>query len=256
MGLSRRFLNLIVENPVPGIRSLLCMDLTRHQFFNPTPPPTIGARSESAVAQDSGSPKQPACSFNLKIKQPDGAAFMLERFQLPVPTFTFRAQAQPHAWKIDCFPLADRKVICVDQAGRTFLFDADTRQLVTMPSLHKPKWNPFSMFIPSTDDGGRLYVMERDPRSEASRCVQHNDHFEAFVYHKPTETSFESWHCQLLPPPPFVRDYAYSQERREITSYSLVGDNNSHILISAGNAGTYCLDTVSNIWSRVGGERR
>jgi hypothetical protein len=161
-------------------------------------------------------------------------------------------------WKIDCFPLADRKVICVDQAGRTFLFDADTRQLVTMPSLHKPKWSPFSIFVPSTDedaehrDGGRLYVMEKNPEFEAGSCVQHSDQFEAFVFHKPTETSFKSWHCQLLPPPPFVHDYAYSQKRCKITSYSVVGDNSSHILISAEDAGTYCLDTVSNIWSRVG----
>jgi hypothetical protein len=95
--------------PVPGIKSLLCIDLTRHQFFNPTPPTTIGVGSESAVAQGSSSPKQPAGAFNLKNKQADGAVFLMERFQLPDPTFNFRAQAEPHGWQIDCFPLADRR---------------------------------------------------------------------------------------------------------------------------------------------------
>lgn len=91
--------------------------------------------------------------------------------------------------------------------------------------------------------------MERNPRSEAGCRVQHSDQFEAFVYHKPTGTSFKSWYCYSLPPPPFVRDHPYGQRCSGITSYTVVGDD---ILISAEGAGTYCLDTVSNIWSQVG----
>ncbi|KAG0516462.1 hypothetical protein BDA96_09G005400 [Sorghum bicolor] len=38
MGLSRRFLNLIVDNRIPGAKSLHCIDLRRHKLFNTTIP--------------------------------------------------------------------------------------------------------------------------------------------------------------------------------------------------------------------------
>ncbi|CAN6206000.1 unnamed protein product [Urochloa humidicola] len=46
MGLSRRFLNLIVDNRIiPGAKSLRCIDLTRQHFFNSTTPQPQDATS-------------------------------------------------------------------------------------------------------------------------------------------------------------------------------------------------------------------
>lgn len=262
MSLPRRFLNLIVENGAdPGIRSLSCIDLTRYPLFHPPLPTatTMEACSSSSIISQQ---QQTADAFNTKNKHADGAAFMVqEKFQLPDPIFSFKAQAADpdYGWNIDCFPLADRKVVCVDQSGRAFLFDADTDPVVTMPSLNKPKWRPFSLFVPGTDndggdgEGSSLYIMEKSPKSEAGCSARCSDQFEAFVYRKPTATtSFMSWYCQLLPPPPYVRDYAYSQRRHRITSYAVVAgddDGSRRILVSAEDAGTYCLDVASNMWS-------
>jgi hypothetical protein len=73
--------------------------------------------------------------------------------------------------------------------------------------------------------------------------------FEAFVYRRPAD----SWHCELLPPPPFVRDPTYCRQsrRQTIQSYAAVSGG-SHICISTKDAGTYCLDTADNTWNKVG----
>uniref|UniRef100_A0A0E0B8B1 Uncharacterized protein n=1 Tax=Oryza glumipatula TaxID=40148 RepID=A0A0E0B8B1_9ORYZ len=263
MSLPRRFLNLIVGSG--AVRSLRCIDLTRYPLLHPplrTATAMEACSSSSIVSQQQ---RQTADAFNTKNKHADGAAFMMqEKFQLPDPIFSFKAQAADpdYGWNIDCFPLADRKVVCVDQSGHAFLFDAETHQVETMPSLNKPKWWPFSLFVPGTDndggdgEGSRLYIMEKSPKSEAGCSARCSDQFEAFVYRKPTATaSFKSWCCQLLPPPPYVRNYAYSQRRHRITSYAVVGDDEDgsrRILVSAEDAGTYCLDVASNMWNRIG----
>ncbi|XP_062189568.1 uncharacterized protein LOC133892683 [Phragmites australis] len=133
MGHSRRFLNLIVDSRIPGVRTLSRIDLTRQQLFYPAPPPPPnGNGSESAAAQaDAGN-----------------EASTMGRIRLSPPSVTFRASAVDNKWRIHCFPLADRRVLCADQSGRTFLFDADTRHVATMPSLHKPKRMPFFLFVP------------------------------------------------------------------------------------------------------------
>ncbi|RLN12093.1 hypothetical protein C2845_PM09G18480 [Panicum miliaceum] len=185
----------------------------------------------------------------------------MERICLPSPSFSFITSPKRYWWSLNCFPLAGRKVLCTDQSGRTLLFDADTRDVVAMPDLHRPKSMPLSLFIPSDDlegsdcddGGGSIFVMESMPRPEVRCSRQQMSHqFEAFVYRKPTLTSFsKSWQCQLLPPPPFICDpgkYYRDNNLPRITSYAVIGGG-SHICISAEGAGTYCLDTVSYTWS-------
>jgi hypothetical protein len=167
------------------------------------------------------------------------------------PSINFVASPLRYHATVNCFPLADRKVLCADQSRRAFLFDAaGTRDVVTMPDLHKPKSVPFSLFVPSAnsedhDDGGggSIFVMDSIPVPELRRTTRQflSHQFEAFVYRKPTLTSFsKSWHCQLLPPPPFVCDpnmYCHDNLPR-ISSYTVVGGG-SHICLSAGSgAGT------------------
>ncbi|KAK3127694.1 hypothetical protein QOZ80_7AG0577120 [Eleusine coracana subsp. coracana] len=211
LGISRRILNLLVDNQIHGIKSLCCVDLNRQKFFHPPPSTaTIGAGSES-VAAGASKTQTPAASVA------GTAASVMEKFRLRNPTFTFKAEGVPGKWKIDCFPLADRKVICADQSGRAFLLDADSRHVATMPKLHKSKWMPISIFVPNTDadqgGGSKLYIMESVPKPEAACCTLPSDQFEAFVYHRPTD----SWHCELLPPPPFVRDPKY----RKVSEWTL-----------------------------------
>ncbi|CAL5084071.1 unnamed protein product [Urochloa decumbens] len=230
MGLSRRFLNLIVNDSIPGVRSLRCIDLTRNEFFYPA-----------------GTPLPPS------------AASTLEQIRLPSPTLSFKSSG------ISCSPLSGRKVFCTGRSGDAFIFDADTRQVVTTPTITKPKWEPVSIFVPSAggddadpDPDGTLFVMERRPKQEA-KSVGHQ--FEAFVYGRISKTSpSKSWHGELLPAPPYLRDSKYNRHQFEMTSYAVVGGG-SHICISAEGhahyqlspvAVTYCLDTVRHTWSKVG----
>jgi hypothetical protein len=251
MGLSRRFLNLIVESRIPGVKSLRCIDLTRqHLFNNTTPQPPNGNGSESeeglqdstfwAPAADAGNQK------NLKMG----------RIWLPSPSFNFRAKTSSLKDKhMHCFPIGDRRVICADQSGNCFLADAEMRRLVTMPHLHKPKSVPLSLFVPSanTDDdhndgGGILFVMESAPEPEVGCSGQLSHQFEAFVYSKPSPYRSKFWHNKPLPPPPFVCNLKYRENLPKIRSYAVVGGG-SHICISVEGAGSYFLDTASCTWS-------
>ncbi|RLN04474.1 hypothetical protein C2845_PM13G22030 [Panicum miliaceum] len=166
IGFSRRFLNLIVGNRIPGVKSLCCFDLTDQQLFYPEIPPQ---------SQGSG--------LTQRKKQMAFSALMMESIGIPRSSFNFRASARNDQWKIDCFPLAEREVICADQSGRAFLFDAKTHQAQTMPSLHKPKSLPFTVFVPNANAdndydhngyGSTLFVMERIPKPEVGCRAQYS----------------------------------------------------------------------------------
>ncbi|KQK20095.1 hypothetical protein BRADI_1g52436v3 [Brachypodium distachyon] len=153
MALSRRFLNLIVDNGIPALH------------------------------------------------RPDAAAF-LQRLgtggwyrQINLPSLLFNFQASrldvKDKWKMDCFPLVDRRVICADQWGRSFLLEADTQRIVTMPHLHEPKSIPISIFVPQPHvdgdiDLGTLVVMEIEDSQIAVG-----------------DPLLQVWDCRLLPPPPY-----------------------------------------------------
>uniref|UniRef100_A0A0E0DXT0 Uncharacterized protein n=1 Tax=Oryza meridionalis TaxID=40149 RepID=A0A0E0DXT0_9ORYZ len=69
MGPFRRFLNLIVDNRIPGAKSLRCIDLTlaRYKLFNTMTPAALtlnGKTSESERPQDK---KQKEVAATLKI---------------------------------------------------------------------------------------------------------------------------------------------------------------------------------------------
>ncbi|RLM55695.1 hypothetical protein C2845_PM10G16170 [Panicum miliaceum] len=263
MGFSRRFLNLIVEKRISAAKSLRCIDLTRQHFFNTTTPQqTSGNGSESEKGPEDATSWAPAADAgNQKNTQVAAGAggVKMERICLPSPSFSFITSPNRYWWTLNCFPLAGRKMLFTDQSGRTLLFDADTRDVATMPDLHRSKLRPLSLFVPSADlegcdcddGGGSVFVMERIPGPEVRCSRQQMSHqFEAFVYRKPTLTSFsKSWQCQLLPPPPFICDpgkYYRDNNRPRITSYAVIGGG-SHICISAEGADTYCLDTDGHL---------
>uniref|UniRef100_A0A0D9Y1W5 Uncharacterized protein n=1 Tax=Leersia perrieri TaxID=77586 RepID=A0A0D9Y1W5_9ORYZ len=213
MGLSRRIQNLIVDNPYSGTKWLRSIDLTRHLFGN-------GGKTAAASSIGDEGSSDPALADDSIIcqttvadsKRPKSkiaaarAALKMERIRFSSPIVRFTCTKTLDYAFIDCFPLSDRNVVMADQTGCTFLFDADTRRVLPKPNLHKTKWEPISLFVPSVDpsDGGILYVMERVPKREKEGS-ELSDQFEAFVCDsKPSPES--QWHCHLLPPPPFVCD--------------------------------------------------
>ncbi|TVU37919.1 hypothetical protein EJB05_11263, partial [Eragrostis curvula] len=250
VGISRRILNLIVDTHIPGIRSLCCIDLNRQKFFHPLQATsTIGGGSESVAAQISTTQTPTTYAGTPWNKEAEAAASMMEKFRLRNPTFIFKAEGAE--WNIDCLPLVDRKIVCTDQSG-AFLLDYDSRQVAIVPNLQKPKGMPISLFVPGAgadaDQGcGRIYVMESVPKPESGCSTLPSDQFEAFFYRRPDEF----WQCEFLPPPPFVRDPKYQQSHHRIESYAVVSGG-SHVCISTEEAGTYCLDTASHTWSKVG----
>lgn len=163
--------------------------------------------------------------------------------------------------------------------GRSFVFDVETRQTV-------PKRMPFSLFVPyaSADDddgdyweiqrnsgglmksiqripkpepiGSSLFIMERIPKPEAIGSMPLGSfQFEAVVCKSRWDIDIDSWQCQLLPPPPYIHEPEYRDcySRLEISSYAVihVGER-YHICISVDGIGTYCLDTASRAWRKVG----
>lgn len=209
MGLSRRFLNLIVnehrptiaDRHWPGVTSLRTIDLGRHELFYPP--------------------------GSLPL-----AALKVEPLTLPTPTFSFRGSRQ------GCLPVADREVLCMDRYKHAFLFDAATQHVVTIPTRRSFNAMPVSVFVPSArasdDDGdpdGALFVMETWPEHEA-RCPEPSEQFEALVYRRSSTSSpAKSWHSQLLPPLPYLRNPKYWKFNVGITSYAVVGGG-SHICVS------------------------
>ncbi|EEE70040.1 hypothetical protein OsJ_29994 [Oryza sativa Japonica Group] len=172
MGLSRRFQNLIVDSSYAGAQWLRSIDLTRHLFGN---------TAAAAPAAD---------SYNPKNKR--GLRIQIERIRFPRPMLRLKCTYMPYDQRnIDCFPLADRKVVMVDHTGITRLCDVDARSVMAMPNIHKPKSDPISLFVPSSG-GGSLYVMERYPDPEDGTQLRYINQFEAFVWGK------SSCHCHLL----------------------------------------------------------
>lgn len=80
--MSRKFLNLIVNEHTPGFKTLRCIDLTRQKFFyDDAPPPAAdgdGTDSSAGGARDAATSRSPAASETMG------------RVWLPRPSFTFR----------------------------------------------------------------------------------------------------------------------------------------------------------------------
>ncbi|WVZ83750.1 hypothetical protein U9M48_030856 [Paspalum notatum var. saurae] len=249
MGLSRRFLNLIVDNRIPGAKSLRCIDLTHHKYklFNTSQPVALPLMNGNASASE-GPQKT--------IPFPGDGKKSMKTIQLPAPSINFRSSVMPHNWSIDCFPLAGPKLLCTDHDGHNILFDTDTCEVKHMPDLLRPKFRAFFFSVVNDDDadGGCIYIIEDFPYKELLEDATEPSHqFEAFVYCKATCT----WNRRILPPPPFVFDpknFVCHSARPLIRSYAVVGGGGgaSHVCFSVEGAGTYCLNTVTHTWTQVG----
>lgn len=256
---ARRFVNILVSDRRKSTYTLRRFDLSHNQFFYPTPeeaaehakvvPPLTGMPDKSTLTTNSS-----AGAGEKKKKKPI-------YIRPPAPMVNMKpsicAKTPYKEWdKMDCFPLTETKLFFTDSSARIFRFDADTHCIDTMPNLHTPKYSPLSLSIPPNPttseegegEGGGLYIMDRILRPNNKGQVQ----FEAISYRRRYDLSHpnssKAWHCDALPPPPFVHDPAYKQA--SICSYALVGGHT--ICISIRGVGTYCFDTVACEWSKAG----
>lgn len=193
MGLSRRFLNLIVDNRFPGAVSLLSIDLRRHKLFNTTTPADLPLINRSVSESE-----RPPCVANANNhqKKRKKKTVKMRMLHLPAPTIDLEASSRGYSWNIKCSPLTDRKLLCTDNYGRHVLFDSEARQVEDLPFLNEPKNSTFSIFIPGAatdtngcdDNGGggsSIYIMERCPSHEQEQRLL-SGQFEAFVHGRHT----------------------------------------------------------------------
>lgn len=229
----RRFLNFVVQKCKNGVYSLRRLELSRQRLFFPTTPSNADGTTD------------------LKIL----ISGEMESIRLPAPSVRFCPNPSPASvdlkWSVHCFGPSENRVICTDNWGLSFLYDAGLRAFATMPSLHAPKQLPISFAVP--DDGSRLYVMEHVSYPHYPR----KGLFEAFIHTTSDTPSFSfyskwSWQRHSLPPPPFVLDPGF--DGAQIVSHAVLGGG-SHLCISAHDIGTYCFDTMSGEWARAGGWR-
>ncbi|KAF6990585.1 hypothetical protein CFC21_007754 [Triticum aestivum] len=176
---------------------------------------------------------------------------------LPPPALSFGWPGKKGelAWmNFMAFGRTGNNFLAVDQIGRTFFYDTDSRSLRTgMPMMCKPIMDPISIAV-----GDSLYVMSGNPGpSPGKHC------FQALIHGRlpASDTNDWSWYS-LQPPPPFVNDIPRFHEDEvksscgdvpapyEIGAYTVVGE--SQIWVSTAGAGTYSYDTVSGAWSKVG----
>ncbi|CAN6286183.1 unnamed protein product [Urochloa humidicola] len=230
----RRFLNLVTLNRKSGVYSLRRMSLSRLDLFFPETPRKADQQKQLNLLQ----------------------AEMESIRRLPAASLRFHPNPSPdaihHKWKVDCFGLSEDKIICADNCGLAFLYDAAARAVVPLPPLHSPKRCPVFLAVPDAIEHGRpggavLYVMEKVPRPRPAAAQ-----VEAFAYAMSDMSYERSWRRRSLPPPPYALEPGC--ENSPALSYALLGGG-SHICVSAMGRGTYCLDTAAGgEWTRAAGD--
>ncbi|XP_052141818.1 uncharacterized protein LOC127761549 [Oryza glaberrima] len=136
----------------------------------------------------------------------------------------------------------DDKIIAVDHAGRTIVYDPAKHSIGALPAMVTPKLWTLSLAV-----GKDLYVMAVSPRPDgvAERS------FEALVRCEKLEWEVVDdclW-CPM-PPPPYVHAAGYENAVGDTCAYAAVGD--SRILLSSRRHGTYSFDTARATWSKAG----
>ncbi|KAE8774896.1 hypothetical protein D1007_52668 [Hordeum vulgare] len=219
----------------------------------------MGSRFVNLLVRSYGGPRY----FSLHCMNPENlfrptrsavrAVQPLADAPLPPPSLSFDwpSNNREPAWmNFMAFGLNRDNLLAVDQIGRTFLYNHDSRLLCTgMPKMCRPIMDPISIAV-----GDSLYVMSRNP---GSRPDQH--YFQVLIGSRPpaSASNTKDWRWYSLQPPPLFADGVEVESSGwdvlmpfKISAYTVVGD--SQIWISTFAAGTYLYDTVSDAWSKVG----
>jgi hypothetical protein len=178
---------------------------------------------------------------------------------LPNPQIEFNTSC-PVDGRMDFLPFYgaindSNKILCVDVAGQTVLYDADAGSVETLPCLHKPKGHDGPLALSVARPGGAhdparpdaLYVLDKIRGS-----------FEALVYGDPTPPSpykyrlarcpdLFVWHWLRLATPP------YASGHEVVQSYALLdGDTICVSSSPSDHPGTYFFNTATEQWTKAG----
>jgi hypothetical protein len=145
----------------------------------------------------------------------------------------------------------DSKILCMDAAGHTVLYDIDAGSLQPIPCLSSPKGSsPIGISIanpdmPARQRGDAFYVMGRFPTSR-NPC-----NFEALKYIDPSSSGkLKGWQWHQLPMLPAHVDFSI------VKCHTLLEvDGDPVIVVSSpkqNGVGTYCFNTVSCKWFKAG----
>uniref|UniRef100_A0A0D9WC97 Uncharacterized protein n=1 Tax=Leersia perrieri TaxID=77586 RepID=A0A0D9WC97_9ORYZ len=259
----RRFVNLVEQHN--GVYSLRRID--GHALFYPTAAAAVAAAGNQEMALQREEEYDNRRNWRLQFPiQPDEEKKKTGRKKKRHEVETLKRQLPPMAMSMrpnptdsssgngsfDCFRLgeSESKIVFTDQDGRAFLYDADERCFIGLPSLHGPeKSSPISISITTQgEEESKLYIMNGylEPEEKDSSNLSQ---FEVFDHRKlNTKYWSKSWHCDTLPPPPFVFNSGDRLHRRVI-AHAAVGHV---IVISVKDLGTFCFDTGSHSWSHAG----
>ncbi|CAM0876009.1 unnamed protein product [Alopecurus aequalis] len=255
MSACRQFINVLVSDRLKSMYTLRRFDLSRNQFFHPT--------AEAAAAHAKALPTWPPKQTKMETTN-SAAAKEKKKLSGPPPALlnmkpSLCPTTPDREYKMECHPLTETKLLFADSSGRVFRFDADTRCVVTMSSLHSRKDYPLSLAVPTTpatsttmidqDEDRGLYIID-ETLKPGNKGVQ----FEAIVYRNrdnPLNLNMgNAWHCDPLPLPPCPYVNSLGYKAAPICSYALVGGDT--ICISTRGVGIYCFNTKTREWFKAG----
>ncbi|KAM0921815.1 hypothetical protein ACQ4PT_006725 [Festuca glaucescens] len=163
----------------------------------------------------------------------------MEDVPLPPAHFSFEWPSTPGqqiSMDFMAFGRNRDKIVGLDSAGRTFLYDLASRCLTPyMPSMPHSVAKPMSVAV---GDNGLFVMSDIDPRFVALMDDRNPNG---------TYLSKPNWYWQSLPQPPFA---GRSSDGKKISAYTVVGD--SQIWVSYSGASTYSFDPESGAWSKAG----
>lgn len=239
--MARQFLNVVMQRYGSGSSYTVSrIKPEEHLFYRSTAEARAAAKSK----------------FNMEWPSSAVAPPWMESIsRMPPPRLGFERSISDDK-RLDFLPFYERsiggasKILCVDAAGHTVLYDIRAGSLQPIPCLNSPKGSRpigFSTTNPDAPDPERadvFYVMGRFPVS----CNPCN--FEALMYSDPSNGGkMKGWHWHRLPPPP-----AYVDNCNVICHALLDIDGNSILVVSSGeqSVGTYCFNTTSRKWFKAG----
>ncbi|CAM0943450.1 unnamed protein product [Alopecurus aequalis] len=254
---ARRMLNMVTETLGGG--SLSRINASHHLFY----PSTAQAQHHRQIQEQQAAAAAAA--------QKDGYDGVL---RLPPRKLRFEPSPSNRTTTLGFFPFGSEgsKIVCVDEAGRSLLYDADACTVHTMPALGHPTGLRFPASFAVTradahdpDRPEALYLLDRagggfqlqalvygDPDRDPRPRPEHRDssvwlHFERRNF---------AWHWRQLPPPPghddrdslSLQSYALLHGRTICVSFNRHCSDRS----TDSRGGTYCFDTGTGEWTKAG----
>ncbi|TVT97462.1 hypothetical protein EJB05_57283, partial [Eragrostis curvula] len=236
--MSRRFLNLVMENLDTGLYSLRRLNLYQHLFYPSTALAEAAmARSEAAV--NANAERQAGYKHGLRFLNATATSLG----PLPATTINFKpcGPSTLGDTPLDLVALLgdEGKILCADTVGRTSLYDADSHAVMTVPDLRSSK--------------GRDAIPISIARATADgRAVDgHPGQGTVLVGTFSLMINCSVSGVRSLPPPPFLSNPAYELPA-DIGTWTVVGGSSILISSTQPGIGTYCFDTVNCKWTHAG----